>query len=377
MILTYWAAGFYGDKSPCGPVPPAVEDDTASGQVGKPQRERRQNSVRRSPLGPLTQPRLEEFHRIDSPLRPAVHPQRVGDVRRVDARSGTGDRQVRAVAFTALVQRGEVVADTGELVHDLHERTGLAADAHPHDGAAVGATAGQVDRERLDLPDSRRNGGFQVGDSAVGHVAEEGQGEMPGGTGGPRRGRGGVVAVAARAAPGAVGAFDGGRKRAEHGEGVLEVVESPAWWGDSCEESHLHSLWRDSAVLSASSAGLPAADERWVARCSTAPTVSRIAVDSYVLALGLAIRTTRLKPEDVTLVAMSTSSATVSARACRPPVDTRMSAARERRYAARGGAGVLRLGQPATELNGGETQRIKLATELQFAHRGHALSLLD
>ena len=37
----------------------------------------------------------------------------------------------------------------------------------------------------------------------------------------------------------------------------------------------------------------------------------------------------------------------------------------------------LRLGQPATELSGGEAQRIKLATELQRARRGHALYVLD
>ncbi|SMB98386.1 excinuclease ABC, A subunit [Hymenobacter roseosalivarius DSM 11622] len=57
--------------------------------------------------------------------------------------------------------------------------------------------------------------------------------------------------------------------------------------------------------------------------------------------------------------------------AAEPPVHRALTVLREV------GLGYLRLGQPATELSGGEAQRIKLATELQRTQRGNSLYVLD
>lgn len=52
-------------------------------------------------------------------------------------------------------------------------------------------------------------------------------------------------------------------------------------------------------------------------------------------------------------------------------------AARSLRTLREVGLGYLRLGQPATELSGGEAQRIKLASELQRSRKGHTVYVLD
>jgi len=54
-----------------------------------------------------------------------------------------------------------------------------------------------------------------------------------------------------------------------------------------------------------------------------------------------------------------------------PPLERALAVLREV------GLGYLRLGQPATELSGGEAQRIKLATELQRTQRVGTLYVLD
>jgi excinuclease ABC subunit A len=54
-----------------------------------------------------------------------------------------------------------------------------------------------------------------------------------------------------------------------------------------------------------------------------------------------------------------------------PPLERALNLVREV------GLGYLRLGQPATELSGGEAQRVKLATELQRIERGDTIYILD
>ena len=66
-----------------------------------------------------------------------------------------------------------------------------------------------------------------------------------------------------------------------------------------------------------------------------------------------------------------TVEAAVTALADLPP------AARALRALTDVGLGYLRLGQPATDLSGGEAQRIKLATELQRSRRGDTVYLFD
>jgi len=84
-------------------------------------------------------------------------------------------------------------------------------------------------------------------------------------------------------------------------------------------------------------------------------------------------KTLEIKYEDKTIadVLGMTVDAACEFFAAEPPVARSLHVLREV------GLGYLRLGQPATELSGGEAQRIKLATELQRIQRGNTLYILD
>ncbi|RYZ34407.1 MAG: excinuclease ABC subunit UvrA, partial [Sphingobacteriales bacterium] len=77
------------------------------------------------------------------------------------------------------------------------------------------------------------------------------------------------------------------------------------------------------------------------------------------------------KKKNIAEVLEMTVDAAIEFFADEPSVDRSLSTLKEV------GLGYLRLGQPATELSGGEAQRIKLATELQRVGKGNTLYILD